>query len=124
QRDESAVAALVRRHGPLVLGACHRVLRDWHAAEDVFQATFLVLARRAGSLRRPEALGAWLYGVASRTARKARAKEARRHECERRVVKTPAAEDPDGLVWRDLRPVLDDAVARLPERYRVAFVLH
>jgi RNA polymerase sigma factor (sigma-70 family) len=124
QRDEAAFAALVRRHGPLVLGACCRVLRDWHNAEDAFQGTFLLLARRAGSLRRPEALGPWLYGVASRTARKARAREARRRDCERRAGTTPLMEDADDLVWRDLRPVLDEAVARLPEKYRIAFVLH
>ena len=123
-RDEAAFAALVRRHGPLVLGVCRRVLNDWHAADDAFQATFLVLARRAGSLKRREALGPWLYGVATRTALKARAREARRREVERQAAVPPAAEHPDALVWRDLRPVLDEAVAGLPEKFRVPFVLH
>jgi RNA polymerase sigma factor (sigma-70 family) len=123
-RDEAAFAALVWRHGPLVLGVCRRVLHDWHAAEDAFQATFVVLARKAGSLRRPEALGPWLYGVASRTALKARAREARRRAGERQAAVAGAVEHPDDLVWRDLRPVLDEAVGRLPDKYRVPFILH
>jgi RNA polymerase sigma factor (sigma-70 family) len=124
RRDEAAFAALVRRHGPLVLGACRRVLRDGHAADDAFQATFIVLARKAGSLRRPAALGPWLYGVAVRTALKARGQAARRHVAERRAAVPAAVESADGLIWRDLRPVLDEAIAALPERYRVPFVLH
>src|SRR4051812_18937443 len=72
-RDGDAFAALLRRHGPMVLGVCRRVLDDHHDAEDAFQATFLVLARKAGSLSRPELLGNWLFGVARRTALRARA---------------------------------------------------
>src|SRR5262249_30134734 len=75
-REEAAFAALVRRHGPHVLGVCRRVLADPHAAEDCFQATFLVLARKASSLKRPGALGPWLYGVATRPALKVRTPEA------------------------------------------------
>jgi RNA polymerase sigma factor (sigma-70 family) len=122
--DEAAFEALVRRHGPTVLGACRRVLRDAHAADDAFQATFLVLAKKAGALERPAALGPWLYGVAVRTALKARADGARRRAQERKAAVAEAVEADDGLVWRELRPLLDEEVARLPDKYRVPFVLH
>src|SRR5919199_4396067 len=84
-RDEGAFAALMERHGPMVLGVCRRVLRDPHEADDVFQATFLVLVRKAASLRRPELLGNWLYGVAYRIALQARAGAARWRALERQV---------------------------------------
>jgi RNA polymerase sigma factor (sigma-70 family) len=123
QGDETAFAALVRRYGPLVLGVCRRVLRDWHAAEDACQCTFLVLARQARSVRRPESLGPWLHGVAVRTALKARARAARRRACERAAAAAGTREHDDDAVGHDLRPVLDEAVARLPEKYRVPLVL-
>ncbi len=122
--DEAAFETLVKRHGPIVLGVCRRVLGDWHAAEDCFQVAFTLLAQRAGSLRQPERLGPWLFGVAHRTALKARARAARRGACERRAATTATREPPDDPLWRDLRPVLDDAVARLPEKHRLPFVLH
>jgi RNA polymerase sigma factor (sigma-70 family) len=124
RRDEAAFAALVRLHGPLVLGACRRLLHDSHAADDCFQEAFLVLARKAGTLKNPEALGPWLYGVACRTARKARARAARRCACEQRAALPEAITQPNDQVWSDLRPVLDAAVAALPETYRTPFVLH
>jgi RNA polymerase sigma factor (sigma-70 family) len=123
-RDEAAFTVLVKRHGALVLGVCRRVLGDWHAAEDAFQDVFVLLARKAGSLRQPERLGPWLHGVAHRTALKARARAGRRSACERAAAVSPALEGPDMVEWRDLRRVLDDAVARLPEKHRLPFVLH
>ena len=86
-RDESAeagFAALVERHGPMVLRVCRQILGDAHDAEDAFQATFLVLARRAGSVRKRESVASWLYGIARRVARRSRADAARRREHERR----------------------------------------
>ncbi len=85
RRDEMAeiaFEALVRRHGPMVLRVCHQVLGDRHTAEDAFQATFLILARRAGSIRQPDLLGNWLHGVALRTAREARMRDDRRRRRE------------------------------------------
>src|SRR5215469_8284519 len=78
RREEAAFEAMLRRHGPMVLAVCRRVLRNWHDAEDAFQATFLVLARQAGSIRSSQVVASWLYGVAYRTAMKARAMNAKR----------------------------------------------
>jgi RNA polymerase sigma factor (sigma-70 family) len=121
QRDGEAFAALVRRHGPMVLAVCRRLLRHSHDAADAFQAVFLLLVRRAGSLRRPEQLGPWLHGVARRVALKARALGPRRRE--EPLAEPPPVSDRDDLVWRDLRPVLDDAIRSLPAKYRAPVVL-
>ena len=86
RRDEQAFAALMERHGPMVLRLCHQLLSDAHEAEDAFQATFLVLVRRAGSIRERELLGNWLYGVAHRVAARARAQRTRRRTREGRAV--------------------------------------
>ncbi len=120
--DEGAFATLLRRHGPMVLAVCRRTLRDRHEAEDAFQATFLLLVRKARSLRQPARLGAWLHGVAYRTALKAKAAAARRAAVGG-VIGDVAAVPDDGVLWRDLRPVLDEAIHRLPSKYRVPFVL-
>jgi RNA polymerase sigma factor (sigma-70 family) len=123
RRDEAAFAALVRRHGPMVWGVCRRTLRNYHDAEDAFQASFLVLVRKAASVVPREMVANWLYGVARRTALKARTTAARRKGRERQVTEMPepAVAEPD--LWRDLRPLLDEALSRLPDRYRVVIIL-
>jgi RNA polymerase sigma factor (sigma-70 family) len=127
RRDEGAEAAftaLVSLHGPMVWDLCRSILSDPHAAEDAFQATFLILARRAGSIRRPDAVGPWLHGVGRRVAVRARAAEARRrrHEGQGREMKaipTPAP-DPSG---REQVEALHEEVDRLTEKYRTPLVL-
>jgi RNA polymerase sigma factor (sigma-70 family) len=123
QREEAAVTILVQRHGPMVLSVCRRVLGDSHGAEDAFQATFMVLVRRASSIGRREPLGGWLYGVAQRIALKARAQAAARRQRERRFAPMPCADSLDDVTWRELRSVLDEEIGRLPEKYRTPIVL-
>jgi RND family efflux transporter MFP subunit len=123
ERDQAAFAALVARHGPMVLGVCDRVLRDADDVEDAFQATFLVLARKANSLASPHLLAPWLYGVARRTALEARLRAARRRARERPIVDKATPDPTARAAWADLRPVLDEEIAHLPERYRVPFVM-
>jgi RNA polymerase sigma factor (sigma-70 family) len=121
--DAGLFEVLVRRHGPMVLGVCRRLLRDPHATEDAFQATFLVLLRKANTLRKRELLANWLYGVAYRTALKARTQAVRRSAHARPLIDMPAGESESDLVWKDLRPVLDEEVERLPAKYRMPVVL-
>jgi RNA polymerase sigma factor (sigma-70 family) len=123
RHDRAALAALVRRHGPMVWGVCRRVVRNHHDSEDAFQATFLVLVRRAASIASPELLANWLYAVAHQTALKARATTARRRARERQVteVPEPAVAEPD--LGHDLQPLLDQELSRLPDMYRVAIIL-
>jgi RNA polymerase sigma factor (sigma-70 family) len=106
----------------MVRGVCQRIPHNPRDAEDAFQATFLVLVRKSGSLARPELLANWLYGVAHRTALNARAEAARRRACGRPVVDRPVKVTAE-VDWHHLRPVLDEEVNRLPDRYRVPFVL-
>lgn len=136
-RDEAAFEALLARHGPMVLGVCRRILGDGHAVDDAFQAVFLILVKKAGSIRDGGRLGPWLHGVARRVATRARGRAARR-----RAVERPVAEEadvvaastgggdrpgsgPDGgdLERAELRAVLDEEIGRLPERLRAPVVL-
>jgi RNA polymerase sigma factor (sigma-70 family) len=122
RRDEGAFTTLVSRHGPMVLRAVQRVLGHEQDAEDAFQATFLVLARSAASIRRREALAGWLHGVAYRVALKARRGAARRRKHEARLRdRVPRAEP--GPSWDEVQAVLDEEVRRLPEPFRAAFTL-
>jgi RNA polymerase sigma factor (sigma-70 family) len=120
QRDEAAFAALVRRHGPMVLGVCRRVLGNADDADDAFQATFLILVRKADSLRARAVLGDWLHGVARRTALNARRLAARQRAREQ-VLARPEAQG-EG-VRDDWLPLLDEELSRLPEKYRLPIVL-
>lgn len=122
-RDEDAFADLVKRHGPLVMGVCRRMLQDIHDAEDVFQATFLVLVRKAQSITDPECLAQWLYGVAYRTALRARTESAKRRFHERRAAESQHLEIDMDFMWRDLRPILDEEIHRLPFSYQAPVIL-
>jgi RNA polymerase sigma factor (sigma-70 family) len=122
-RDEAGFAALMRRHGPMVWGVCQRVIGDHHDAEDAFQATFLVLVRKAASIVPREKVGNWLYGVAHQTARKARATAIRRHNRERLVTTMPEPAVVEPQQGTDLRPFLDAELSQLPEKYRAAVIL-
>src|SRR6516225_3151117 len=102
RQEEAAFAALVRRHGPLVLGVCRRVLQHAQDAEDAFQAAFCVLARKARAIRRRDAVGAWLYAVAFRIARKARASRGRRPVLQSELPEIAAPSDSPEWVWREI----------------------
>src|SRR4051812_36325742 len=123
-RDQNAFGSLVRRHGPMVLGVCQRLLRDSHAADDAFQATFLVLAKKADTVRPPDRLAPWLYGVAYRTALKARGRAFRRQQVEHEYA-TESATRPSSATSDapDLLPILDEQMNALPEKYRTPLVL-
>jgi len=122
QRDEAAFEVLLWRHGAMVLGVCRRLLHNTQQIEDAFQATFLILVRKAASLRTRSSLASWLYKIAYRIALHSRTSDSRRHQGEQ-PGREPMVEGDDDLLWRDLRPVLDEEINHLPERYRSAFVL-
>jgi RNA polymerase sigma factor (sigma-70 family) len=123
QKDEAAFEALVNRHGPMVFGVCRRVAGNHHDAEDAFQVTFLVLARKASSVRPRERVASWLHGVALRTAMKAKTMTAKRRGREQQVREMPEPEAAQQGPWRDLQPLLDQELNRLPEYYRLPILL-
>jgi len=125
---QEAFRALVVRHGPMVLGICRHLLNDQHDADDAFQATFLVLAQKASSIRNRRVLAGWLHEVAHRIAIKARASVVRRRNLERQgMAMSPPVNKATGLdeaaAWNELRPVLHAEVDRLPEKYRLPVIL-
>jgi RNA polymerase sigma factor (sigma-70 family) len=121
-RDDAAFAALVKRHGPLVWGVCRRLLSH-HDAEDAFQAAFLVLCRKAASIRPREMLANWLYGVARQVALHSSRTAARRRAKERQVADMPEPAVAERDRWNDLQPLLDQELSRLPGKYRAVIVL-
>jgi RNA polymerase sigma factor (sigma-70 family) len=121
--DQEAFAALLQRHGPMVLGVCRRMLGDATLADDAFQATFLVLVRKARSIVPRERVGNWLYGVAVRLSLKSRATAAQRRERPQEIHDVPTPDTTSAVVWRDLQGVLDHEIERLPDKYREPFVL-
>jgi RNA polymerase sigma factor (sigma-70 family) len=122
-KDEGAFTVLIERHGPMVLGICRRALANSHDAEDACQATFLVLARKAASVRKKTSLGSWLHGVACRVAASLTRDRARRKTRElgvdARAPRDPAAE----VTWQEVQTVLDEELQRLPDRYRAPLIL-
>jgi RNA polymerase sigma factor (sigma-70 family) len=123
RRDEAAFAALVQRHGPLVLGVCRHLLRHEHDAHDAFQATWLVLVRKAGGLTGAEGISPWLYAVARRVARRAQLQAARRRSREGPCVDAPAVEAGPDAERKELQAVLHEELGALPEKYRAPLVL-
>src|SRR5207244_6001266 len=123
RKEEAAFEALVNRHGPMVLAVCQRVLRNTHDAEEAFQATFLVLIRKASSIKPREMIGNWLYGVAYRTAMGARTLTFRRQRKERESREMASSNHIQENQWSELQPLLVRELTGLPKKYRVPIVL-
>ena len=123
RRDQRAFAALVGRHGAMVLGVCRNVLHHEQDAEDAFQVTFLVLVRHAATIRKRESLASWLHGVAYRTALTARRAAARRRQQEERLQTMARTKSTSELGWQDVEGALQEELERLPEPFRAAFIL-
>ncbi len=120
--DPDAFRVLIERHGPMVLAVCRTVLREPHDAEDAFQSTFLLLASRAGTIKRNDTIGPWLHRVALRVAQRARFKAAQRRVHERNQTDS-GAESPSGSLDFSLIRLLREEVNRLPDRYRLPVML-
>src|SRR5262245_49072977 len=117
-RDEAAFEALLHRHGPMVWGVCRRLLPEGHDAEDAFQATFLVLLQKAASIREHDSAASWLYSVARRIALRARANADRRRAVERQVPLPRQPDVPSEAAGREVLAIVEEELARLPERFR------
>jgi RNA polymerase sigma factor (sigma-70 family) len=121
--DHAAFRDLVCRHGPMVLSVCRRIVRDPHAAEDAFQATFLLLVKKAGAVRKRESVGPWLFGVARRVAMEARSAAARRPVVPDQEPVASSVDDQACLEEDELHAVIHEELGRLPEKYRTPLVL-
>ena len=122
-KDDAAFACLLRRHGPMVLDVCRNVAGNDADAEDAFQATFLILAQKASSIRRLTSVGSWLYGVAYRTALKTQAALAKRQKHELRTARSAGQEAADDLAWNEIQQIIHAELAAFSERYRAPLVL-
>jgi RNA polymerase sigma factor (sigma-70 family) len=122
-REEAAFVALLRRHGPMVLGVCRRVGGNLQDAEDAFQATFLTLARKAGSIRKGQSVAGWLHGVAHRLALAARGRGSRRQARERRAADMRRTSGASDRAWQELQATLDEALRQVPQVYRAPLLL-
>ncbi|HEY7308498.1 MAG TPA: sigma-70 family RNA polymerase sigma factor [Gemmataceae bacterium] len=122
RRDEAAFESLLRRHGPMVLRVARRVLDNDADAEDVFQATFLLLARRASTIRKRESVASWLHSVAYRLAVSMRSKRRKRQATEKRAAEARPTETPSASAWSELEGTLHEALAQLPAKYRTPLV--
>src|SRR5262249_26872973 len=120
---EIAFRMIVARHGPMVLGVCRHILQQQQDAEDAFQATFLILARKAGSIQDRRVLAGWLYEVAYRIAVRAKSNAVRRRTHERQGAEMAVTVSEFDAGWSELKPVLHEEVNRLPEKYRTPVVL-
>lgn len=123
RRDDAAFAALVHRHGPMVWGVCRRILHNHHDAEDAFQATFLVLVRKAASVQPRDKVANWLYGVAYQTSHRARVSTAKRQKREQLVASPPESAAVERDLGPNLRGLLDQELRRLPDKYRTPIIL-
>jgi len=123
RREDAAFEALVRRHGPMILGVCRRILQDRHDAEDAFQATFLIFLRKTTAIGKRESLASWLYGVAHRTALQARKCAAKRRAKERQVADMSRKQITGDDAIQDMLPLLDQELSRLPDKYRAPIIL-
>ena len=122
-RDEAAFEVLVRRYGPMILHVCRRILRNQADAEDAFQATFVVLVRKAASLGQRWLVGNWLHGVAYRIAQDAKRANAMRRLKEREAMQIPKPDSMHQELWASLEPILDEELSQLPAKYRIVFLL-
>jgi RNA polymerase sigma factor (sigma-70 family) len=124
QGEEAAFTLLLQRHGPMVFNVCRRILGDGPEAEDAFQSAFLVLIRKAGTIRKEAALSSWLHVVATRVSHKAARQSVRRRACEREVIPPQERNNSfDALAAAELRTALDEEIERLPGKYRTPLVL-